>query len=164
MKNNKHIFLFDSKSWIGEGIITLNMVEEDLNFFTKWSVNEADFAGKIQSVQEIQISGISENMRNEFTFYDFTEGKFSIEMENLNIGRVVGTGVYNDNMIAWEFRENDLNFEGYETYHLQKDGTYIMHAEYVTSDQFRTQIDGKLWLPPNLEKEDNKIEDEEDNL
>jgi hypothetical protein len=67
-------------------------------------------------------------------------------------------------MIAWEFRENDLNFEGFETYHLQEDGSYTMHAEYVTSDQFRTQIDGKLWLPPNLKKNEDKIDSEEDNI
>ncbi len=149
--NFKHFFIFEPKPWIGEGIITLNMVEEELNFFTKWNVVEKDFAGKIQSVQEIQINGISENMRNELTFFDFSKNKFSVEMENLNIGRVVGTGVYDDNVIAWEFRDNDLNFEGYETYHIQKDGGYIVHAEYVTSDQFRTQIDGKLWQPPGGE-------------
>lgn len=151
----KHYFIFEPKPWIGEGIITLNMVEEKLNFFTKWIVSEPDFAGKIQSVQELQISGISENMRNELTFFDFTDNKFSVEMENLNIGRVVGAGVFDEKMLAWEFRENDLNFEGYEAYHLQKDGSYIIHAEYVTSDQFRTQIDGKIWQPPsteNLEK------------
>lgn len=143
----KHTFIFQPKPWIGEGVITLNMVEEKLNFFTKWSIIEPDCAGKIQSVQELQISGISENMRNELTFFDFTDNKFSVEMENLNIGKVVGIGVYDDKMLAWEFRENDLNFEGYETYHLQKDGSYLIHAEYVTSDQFRTQIDGKIWQP-----------------
>jgi len=152
--NSKHFFIFKSEPWLGEGIITLNMVEERLNFLTKWSVTDPDFAGKIQSVQELQISGISENMRNELTFFDFTDNNFSVEMENLNIGRVVGTGVFDDNMIAWEFRDNDLSFEGFETYHLQKDGSYIMHAEYVTSDQFRTQIDGKLWQ--SIEDKDKK--------
>jgi len=156
----KHFFIFEPKPWVGEGVITLNMVEERLNFFTKWAVTEPDFAGKIQSVQELQISGISENMRNELTFFDFTENTFSIEMENLNIGKVVGSGVFDEKMIAWEFRENDLNFEGYETYHIQDDGSYSMHAEYVTSDQFRTQIDGKLWQPPA--GEDNNFEEEEE--
>ncbi|EKD28361.1 MAG: hypothetical protein ACD_79C00331G0003, partial [uncultured bacterium] len=105
----KHIFIFQPHPWIGEGIITLNMVEEKLNFFTKWSVTEPDFTGKIKSVQELQISGISENMRNELTFFDFTDKKFSVEMENLNIGKVVGSGVFDNKMLAWEFRENDLN-------------------------------------------------------
>lgn len=163
----KHLFLFEPKPWIGEGVITLNMVEEKLDFFTKWGVTEPDFAGKIQSVQELQISGISENMRNELTFFDFVDNKFSVEMENMNIGRVVGKGVFDEKMIAWEFRENDLNFEGYETYHLQKDGSYLMYAEYVTSDQFRTQISGKIYEAPSnpqlFEDEQNEDEQNEEN-
>lgn len=151
-----HNFIFIPKPWVGEGIITLNMVEEKLNFFTKWSIIEPDLSGKIQSVQELQISGISENMRNELTFFDFTDNKFSVEMENLNIGKVVGCGVYDEKMLAWEFRENDLNFEGYETYHLQKDGSYLVHAEYVTSDQFRTQIDGKIWQQAAIDNQEKK--------
>lgn len=151
-----HTFILSPKPWIGEGVITLNMVEEKLNFSTKWSITEPDLSGKIQSVQELQISGISENMRNELTFYDFTDNKFTVEMENLNIGKVVGSGVYDEKMLAWEFRENDMNFEGYETYHLQKDGSYVVHAEYVTSDQFRTQIDGKIWQPVALDNKDKK--------
>jgi hypothetical protein len=143
-----HDFILKRNSWIGEGNITLNMVEEDLSFYTKWQVADNDTSGKISAVQEIQISGISENMRNELTFYDFTPKSFMIEMENLNIGKVVGKGVFDEKLIAWEFRDNELNFEGFESYYLQDDGSYLMHAEYVTSDQFRTQIEGRIWLPP----------------
>ena len=151
----KHDFIKEPHSWIGEGNITLNMVEEDLCFYTKWQVSEADSLGKIRAVQEIQIGGISENMKNELTFYDFMGTHFSVEMENLNIGKVVGKGVCNDKLIAWEFRENDLNFEGFESYYLQDDGSYLVHAEYVTSDQFRTQLEGRIWLPPmgNINKD-----------
>ena len=67
-------------------------------------------------------------------------------MENQNVGRIVGAGVFDDKMIAWEFRNNDMNFEGYETYVLQVDGSYQMKGEYVTSDQFRTQIEARIWL------------------
>ena len=74
-------------------------------------------------------------------------------MENSNIGRVIGSGVYDEKLIAWEFRSQELNFEGFESYYLQPDGSYLMHVEYVTSDQFRTQIEGRLWLPPNQKKE-----------
>lgn len=144
-----HTFIFKPSLWVGEGMITLNMVEEELAFYTKWNVTESDNIGKIQSVQEIQISGISENMKNELYFFDFGDNKFSVEMENLNIGKVIGSGIVDEKLIAWEFRKNDLNFEGFETYLLQSDGSYIMHAEYVTSDQFRTQIDGKIWLGTN---------------
>lgn len=144
----EHDFIKRPFSWIGEGNISLNMVEEDLTFYTNWKVSEPDNLGRIQATQEIQIGGISENMRNELTFYDFTNKGFSVEMENSNIGKVVGKGVMDDKIIAWEFRNNDLNFEGFETYFLQDDGSYLVHVEYVTSDQFRTQLEGRIWLPP----------------
>lgn len=142
----QHRFLFEPGQWAGEGIITLNMVEEELKFTTKWNILGPDFTGKIPSIQEIQILGISENMRNELDFYDFTSKNFLVDMDNANIGKVVGKGVFDEKMIAWEFRENALNFEGFEAYHLQKDGSYRMHAEYVTSDQFRTEIKGIITL------------------
>jgi hypothetical protein len=157
-EQKNHEFILAPISWLGEGTITLNMVEEDLSFHTKWQVIEKDMAGKIKAVQELQIGGISENMRNELTFYDFTDKKFTIEMENLNIGRVIGEGVFDDKMIAWEFRDNELNFEGFETYYLQEDGSYLTYSEYVTSDQFRTQIEGRIWSSPigNFNNEDKE--------
>jgi len=148
----QHSFILESSLWKGEGKIILNMVDEVLTFFTNWNIKEKDFAGKVGSKQEIQIAGISENMKNDLTFFDFTSKSFSVEMENPNIGRIVGTGIYDDKVIAWEFRDNDMNFEGFETYHLQEDGSYLMHAEYVTSDQFRTQIDGRIWKEDNEKK------------
>ncbi len=143
-----HDFILKKNSWIGEGNITLNMVEEDLDFYTKWEVSDNDPEKKITAVQEIQIGGISENMRNELTFFEFSPKTFKVEMENLNIGKVVGKGVYDEKLIAWEFRDNELNFEGFESYYLQDDGSYLVHAEYVTSDQFRTQIEGRIWISP----------------
>ena len=38
-----------------------------------------------------------------------------------------------------------MHFEGFETYHLQSDGSYLMHGEYVTTDQFRTQIEARIY-------------------
>jgi len=141
----KHLFVLEPSLWKGEGKIILNMVDEVLNFFTNWNIKKKDISGKVGSLQEIQIAGISDNMRNELTFFDFTSKSFSVEMENPNIGRIIGTGLYDEKVIAWEFRDNDMDFEGFETYHLQDDGSYLMHSEYVTSDQFRTQIDGRIW-------------------
>ena len=139
----KHLFLFKPDSWIGEGNIILNMVEEELSFYTKWNIKNSDNAGKILASQEIQIDGISENMLNNLIFFDFTSRGFNVEMENISIGKVIGNGIYDEKMIAWEIR--DKNFEGFETYYKQEDGSYLMHSEYVTSDQFRTQIDGRIW-------------------
>jgi hypothetical protein len=141
-----HSFIFSPGSWQGEGKILLNMVEEELIFNTIWSVQNKDFAGKVICAQEIQIHGLAENMRNDLSFYGFDHKGFSVEMENPNVGRILGTGVYDEKMIAWEFRGGNTDFEGFETYNLQPDGSYTMRGEYVTSDQFRTLIEARIWL------------------
>ena len=139
------------------------MVEEELVFNTQWAVQNKDFAGKVQCAQEIQIQGLSENMRNELSFYDFQGKSFAVDMENQNVGRIVGNGVYDDKMIGWEFRNNDMNFEGYETYNLQPDGSYRMKGEYVTSDQFRTLIEARIWLrSTEVSSPDESQENEEE--
>ena len=160
----KHTFIFSPGSWSGEGKIVLNMVEEELIFNTNWAIQNRDFAGKVTCAQDIQIQGLSENMRNELTFYDFQTKTFSVDMENQNVGRIVGTGVFDDNLIAWEFKNNDMNFEGFETYSLQPDGSYMMKGEYVTSDQFRTQIEARIWLqtseaPPGADESQENEEE-----
>ncbi|MBX7066345.1 MAG: hypothetical protein K1X28_03860 [Parachlamydiales bacterium] len=157
-----HSFIFAPGTWYGEGKITLNMVEEELFFNTSWAVQNKDFAGKVSCAQEIQIQGLSENMRNDLAFYDIQGKTFSVDMENQNVGRIVGTGVFDEKMIAWEFRNNDMNFEGYETYHLQPDGSYHMKGEYVTSDQFRTQIEARLWLRSNESPTEDETEENEE--
>jgi hypothetical protein len=161
-----HSFIFSPGTWYGEGKILLNMVEEELVFNTCWAVQNKDFAGKVSCAQEVQIHGLSENMRNDLSFYDFQNKTFLVDMENPNLGRVVGTGVYDEKMIAWEFKNNDMNFEGYETYSLQSDGSYHMKGEYVTSDQFRTQIEARIWLqskevPTQDESPEEESEEEE---
>jgi len=148
-----HSFIFNPGSWAGEGKITLNMVEEELVFNGNWTVQNKDFAGKVSCAQDIAIHGLSESMRNELTFYDFTGKHFAVDMENQNIGKITGTGVVDDKMIAWEFRGSGADFEGYESYESQPDGSYLMHGEYVTADQLRTQIKAKIWpggkeMPP----------------
>lgn len=144
--NERHNFITTPGLWVGEGKIILNMVEENLKYATNWNILNRDFTGKIQCVQEIQVQGLSENMRNELSFFNFQPKSFSVEMENQNVGRITGKGVFDDKIIAWEFRDNELQFEGYETYLLQEDGSYILKGEYVSSDQFRTQIEGRIWV------------------
>lgn len=156
-----HTFILSSGNWVGEGKITLNMVEEELIFNTNWTVQNKDFAGKVTCAQDIQVQGLSENMRNELTFYDFQPKTFLVDMENQNVGRIVGNGVYDEKMIAWEFRNNEMNFEGYETYTLQGDGSYSMRGEYVTSDQFRTVIEARIW--PQMKQEPASDESQENN-
>ena len=47
---------------------------------------------------------------------------------------------------------------------LQPDGSYHMKGEYVTSDQFRTQIEARIWLhskeaPSTDESQENEEEE-----
>jgi len=147
---SNHSFILLPNSWLGEGKIQLSMVEEELGFYTRWNVAVPDPTGRIECVQEIQVKGLSEIMTNEFAIYDLTSSTFSIELENQALGKVTGVGIINDKVIAWEFRVNELGFEGFEFYEKQNDNSYFMRAEYATSDQFRTIIQGRVWLPAQL--------------
>ena len=140
-----HPFILSPSSWLGEGKIQLNMVDEELGFFTRWNVTHPEGTGKIECVQEIQVKGLSDIMFNQFLFYDVSHNTFIIELENQALGRVVGSGIISDKVIGWEFRVEELGFEGFEFYEKQSDGTYQMRAEYATQDQFRTLIQGKVW-------------------
>ncbi len=141
----QHQFLLSPGSWLGQGKIQLNMVSEELTFFTRWSVNNPDGDGRIESNQEIQVKGLSDIMNNAFVISNLSNGEFVIELENQALGRVTGTGLINEKLIAWEFRVEEIGFEGFEFYELQDDQTYIMRAEYATNDQFRTLIQGRVW-------------------
>ncbi len=142
----RHDFIFNSVQWLGEGKIQLNMVDEDLDFYTRWDLTPINSSGKIIGEQEIQIKGLSEVMHNQFVFSEIAAGKFVVELENQALGKVIGHGLIDENVIAWEFRLKDIGFEGYEFYEKQEDGSYQMRAEYATSDQLRTTIQGKVWV------------------
>jgi hypothetical protein len=143
----KHLFILSSNQWLGEGKIKLNMVDEDLVFFTRWNVAAKDSSGIIDCKQEIQVRGLSEVMINQFIFSEITATSFAIELENQALGKVRGRGVIDENTIGWEFRIEELGFEGFEFYEKAGEMSYLMQAEYTTNDDFRTQIKGKLWLP-----------------
>lgn len=141
----KHQFLLTPSAWLGEGKIQLSMVDEELAFFTKWNVSAKNEGGKIECLQEIQVKGLSDIMHNQLVLSDLTPGQFLIELDNPSLGKITGTGLITDKVIAWEFRAPDVGFEGFEFYELQADNSYLMRAEYSTADQFRTQIKGKVW-------------------
>ena len=88
-----HAFILNPSSWLGEGKIQLNMVEEELAFFTKWNVAKKDETGKIECVQEIQVKGLSDIMQNQFLFYDLSPGAFIIDLENVALGKITGSGI-----------------------------------------------------------------------
>ena len=121
------------------------MVEEELSFYTSWDLEEEDPDGKIIATQEVQIQGMNDSMHNQFCITDRTSSQFSIELENAALGTIIGKGVIKEGLIAWEFVNNDMDFEGFEFYEKQEDGSYLMRAEYVTPEQYRTTIRGRIW-------------------
>jgi hypothetical protein len=148
-----HSFILSPDFWLGEGKIQLSMVEEELFFFTRWNVAQKDSSGKIECVQEIQVKGLTDIMFNQFFFYDLSSSNFTIELENQALGKVAGKGIINDKVIGWEFRVPEIGFEGFEIYEKQSLNEYLMRAEYATSDQFRTVIQGKVWQKSKNENE-----------
>jgi hypothetical protein len=145
--DHQHSFILTPSSWLGEGKIQLNMFDEELAFFTRWNVSTRDTTGRIECVQEIQVKGLSDIVFNQFSFFDLSHTNFFIELENQALGRIQGTGLINEKVIAWEFRLPDIGFEGFEFYEKESDTSYSMRAEYATRDQFRTLIQGKVWKP-----------------
>lgn len=141
----EHLFLFLPKKWYGEGTITLSMVEEELQFHTQWNLGILDPQGQINAFQEVQIKGMADVMQNQFLISNLTATQFHIELENAALGIIIGKGLIKGNLIAWEFRDQKIGFEGFEFYEKQEDGTYLMRAEYATADQYRTIIRGKIW-------------------
>lgn len=140
-----HAFLLEPKKWLGSGKINLSMVEEELEFYTRWNLEPSGKKGDIAAHQEVQIKGMSEVMVNQFKVSGCTPTKFKIELENAALGAIIGKGIIKGNLIAWEFRDVETGFEGFEFYEKQEDGTYLMRAEYATPDQHRTVIRGTLW-------------------
>lgn len=139
----KHKFLFQPSYWIGEGRITFSASPDQLHFYTKWMIEKVE-DNPLKLSQEVQLQGIEETVKNNFFVTDITEKTFKVHLENDMVGQVIGKGLIEDDKIAWEFKNQD-GFEGFEVYELEENGDYMMHAEYLSGDQFRTIIDGRIW-------------------
>lgn len=148
----EHNFIFTPANWLGQGKIQLSMVDEELDFYTRWKINPRNDAGIIECTQEIEITGLSDLMHNEFSFSRLSGGKFEVNLDNHALGEIRGKGLIDEKLIAWEFRMPDVGFEGYEVYEIQDDGTYLMKAEYSSADQFRTEIAGTVWQKQEKKK------------
>ncbi len=121
------------------------MVDEELIYYTRWNLVGINEEGKITAIQEIQIKGIADTMQNQFLITNLTSTEFDIELENASLGLIKGKGIIKENLVAWEFRDQEVGFDGFEFYEKQPDGSYLMRAEYATPDQHRTVIKGKIW-------------------
>ncbi len=139
----KHAFVFVPGHWLGQGHITFPSSSESLSFYTSWEVGKEE-KGEIFCTQKVQIIGVDEETVNTFTIKKESGSTFSILLENSLVGSIQGQGVYDEEILAWEFR-NDPEMEGYESYHIQPNEEYAFHGEYLAPDNFRTIIEGKIW-------------------
>ena len=110
--------------------------------------------GEIQCTQEIQVKGLSDIMINRFVFSDITQSSFSILMENYAVGKVEGKGFINEERIGWEFRVEEIGFEGFEFYERKEGDVYHVHGEFSTQEDLRTAVLGKIWRQTHPEADE----------
>lgn len=139
----QHEFIFHPGKWIGEGRVLFSGSAEILRFYTRWEIGPDNPSG-IACTQVVEMQGIEPNMRNAFLITPINPTSFEIALENELLGLVKGKGVINDTTLAWEFHAPG-KLEGFEVYEIQDNGDYMLHAEYTSTDQFRTTIDGRIW-------------------
>lgn len=139
----QHQFLFSPGQWIGEGKVTFSTSPEHLRFYTKWLI-ETDAAGNLYCQQHVEMEGGQDKVLNNFQISQVLSNSFTIELSNDLLGKISGKGVIDPQTIAWEFRESE-ELDGFEVYELQENGDYMLHAEYSSTAQFRTIIDGRIW-------------------
>lgn len=117
--------------------------QERLRFYTKWTIDEGN-QGIISCQQRVEMEGRDEDVVNSFLFSDILPDSFIVELSSDIFGTVMGKGVIDKGIVAWEFRGHP-DLEGFEVYELQENGDYMLHAEYAGLDQVRTMIDGRIW-------------------
>ncbi len=141
MQDN-HTFIFLPGVWKGTGKISFNVNPEEIKFSTEWTINEA-IDNTIHCSQKVLMENMDESVCNKFTVSKIVPESFQILLENHSEEKIPGTGIFDSEKIAWEFRNMD-GFEGFEIYEKDGENKYNFHAEYITADKFRTVIDGSI--------------------
>lgn len=138
-----HQFLFAPGQWVGEGCVAFNTSMETIKFHTGWDITEPS-ESEFLCVHTVELAGIKDKVVNRLKISSVTPIGFVVHLTNDMVEDIPGVGVIDSNKVAWEFRGYD-GFEGFEVYTLTDDDKYQFHAEYLSSNQFRTIIDGTIW-------------------
>lgn len=138
-------FILTPGEWLGEGMIAFNTSPDRLRFFTKWTVALGEDPETMLLHQQVEMAGAEEKIHNRFVIRMQTMDKFAISLQNELLGTIYGTGFLAPSKVAWEFRGHP-SFEGFEVYEEVEGGGYQFHAEYLSPDQMRSMIDGRIWL------------------
>ena len=137
-----HAFIFNPNTWFGTGIALFSPNTEapfQMDWFIKKIKKDEIACKQVLNVPEANI----ENITNHYRIFDIREKRFSIELENEMVGKIVGVGLADKDIIAWEFRNQD-NFEAYEIFEKNQDGKYQIFSEFATPDQKRTVVKGTM--------------------
>lgn len=140
-----HAFIFLPGKWQGTGKISFSMADDVLPFNMTWTVAENE-EGIFRFSQTVTVENFDEPLNNHFSLTNVTKNTFTIALENTLVGRVEGKGIFDEKIIAWEFKKAQEGFEGYEIYELQEDGSYKMRAEFMGGDDLRTFVTGTIQL------------------
>lgn len=135
--------------WIGQGRITFSHSSGLVRFYTKWIIQPMKEEA-VHAEQQIEQEGEPELLYNAYVFSLITDTSFNVALDNDLTGLVAGHGIIDDKKIAWEFHmpaesQQAEQLEGFEVYELQENGDYMLHAEYCSTVQYRTIIDGRIW-------------------
>lgn len=139
-----HHFIFTTGTWIGQGTISLSTSPEVIKFYTKWHIEEEPVKGYFKAKQIVEMEGVDEHVVNFFTFQLLDDGDFAVMAHSDLMGTRKGKGSIDTKTFSWEF-SGDPSFEGLETYELQDNGDYLLHAEYSSDVFYRTIVEGRLW-------------------
>lgn len=138
-----HPFIFLAGLWQGQGKISFSMADDVLPFNMRWDVSEKR-GGIILFSQIVEVENFNDPLNNHFSLNNLTQNSFTIALENTLVGRVEGKGIFDEKIIAWEFKKAQEGFEGYEIYEMQEDGSYKMKAEFLGGDDLRTFVSGTI--------------------
>jgi hypothetical protein len=141
---NNHTFIFMPGEWLGEGDVEVSIPTDPLKFYAHWHSYPME-DGIIKIHQDVEMAGFTEPMRNDFTLKNITKEKFAVELNNPMFGLASGHGLVSEKNISWEVASDDVEMEGFEIYERVSDDEYLMRAEYLSQDQLRTIIQGRVW-------------------
>jgi hypothetical protein len=137
-----HTFIFNPGKWKGEGLINFSGADDQLAFTMTFEIENLKNE-RIKFNQIVHIEGFDDVMENHFEISKISAKDFSITLNNHLISNVAGEGLINQKILAWEFHKPD-ECEGFEIYEKLDNGDYLMRAEYMGGDEFRTYIKGTL--------------------
>ena len=147
MSKNKE-FILQPGIWLGQGKISFAHSPENLNYYTKWKIEEQK-DGIIKAIQIVELEENKDQRIHSFTFQLMTSTTFQVILEIEGINKVEGAGLYHADFVCWNF-QNQQDFQGIEIYQRQTHESFTLRSEYGSTEAFKTTIDGLIWFKSEI--------------